>query len=85
MADVISLAEHQCNSTLWTPEDALRDALATVQADGKWAGWPKLVVLALDDRDGAYHSAYVNAGMQSSEMLALLRVIEARLLKGMGY
>ncbi len=45
----------------------------------------KLLVLALDDRDGAYAVSWRQCGMKSSQIVALLEIAKAQILEDMGY
>ena len=82
---VISLAEKTESSTMWSPEDALREALKDLEEGGRWEGRRKLIVLALDDEDGNYSVSYVNAGCKASEMLAILEIAKKVVEQSMGY
>ena len=84
-SNVISLIDADQDSKKWSPEDAVRDALdAIVKAEMAFAG-NKLLVLALDTRNGAYDISYRNAGMSASQIIALMRVVERIMIEDMGY
>jgi hypothetical protein len=73
--EVISLADRANNSMMSSPEQSLRDALSMVGQPGNRAftKGKKLIVLCLDDtQEGHYDISFVNAGMSSSQIVALL-------------
>ena len=82
---VISLAERAESSLLWSPEDALREALRDFEEGGRWEGRKKLLVLSLDEDGGTYNVGFTNAGFNASELLALLTIAKRVIEKDMGY
>ncbi len=82
---IINLAERTKSSTLWSPEDALRDALKDLEEGGRWEGRRKLIVLSLGDDEGSYSVGFVNAGFNASGLLAILEIAKRIVEKDMGY
>jgi len=83
--NVIKLAEATGDAKMWSPEQMLEYSLHEVQPGGGREEVNKALVLFLTNTDGAYDVNYTQAGMSCSEMLALLDVAKAVLLKDMGY
>ena len=59
-----------------TPENALRDALARAAKEEP----DKAFVILLWDEGGKYETGFHNAGLKTSEAVALLEVMKSRLL-----
>lgn len=72
---IVLMADLRNDALLVTPELALRDALQEFDV-GRWKNWPKVLVIAL---------GFTQSRMKCSEMLALLKVFEAKLLVQMGF
>jgi len=83
--NVIKLVEATGDAKMWTPEQMLEYSLHEVQPGGGREDVNKAIVLFLTTTDGVYDVNYTQAGMSCSEMLALLDVAKAVLLKDMGY
>lgn len=71
------------NSTHWTVEQMLRDALREVESGKRVA--TKAVVLFLDDSGGTYKVGYHNAGLSASQIISLFEVGKVLMLEEMGY
>jgi len=83
--NVIKLAETTGDAKMWTPEQMLEYSLSEVRSGGGREDVNKALVLFLTTTDGVYDVGCTQAGMSCSEMLALLEVAKAVLLKDMGY
>lgn len=82
----ISRMSERSKSSLHTsPEDALKDALDELGKRGAFKDGKKLLILALDDTEGNYNISYINAGMKSSEMVALCDISKSLFKEDMGY
>ena len=79
------MAEAADDGRLMSPEDALKLALADIGKEGALKNGKKIVILSLDDTEGQYDVSYVQAGMSSSEAMALCEVAKMRFLSSMGY
>jgi len=82
---IIKLVEATGDAKMWTPEQMLEYSLHEVQPGGGLVEVNKALVLFLTNTDGDYKVGYTQAGMSCSEMLALLEVAKAVLLKEMGH
>jgi len=83
--NIIKLAETTGDAIMWTPEQMLEYSLREVQSGGEREEVNKAMVLFLTNTDGVYDVGCTQAGMSCSEMLSLLEVAKAILLKDMGY
>lgn len=79
------MADLRNDAGLTTPELVLRDSLQEFDAGQRWDGWPKVLVIALDDRDGHYKIGFTQARMRASEMVALVEVLKVKMLAHMGF
>ena len=83
---VISMAEKMDDALLWSPKQALEDALSDVGVrGGAFKDCKKILILALDETDGQYHINYIQAGMKSSECMALCEASKTIFLREMNY
>ncbi|QJI53341.1 hypothetical protein vBAcoSR7M_19 [Alteromonas phage vB_AcoS-R7M] len=82
---VSKMSEKSKSSLHTSPEDALKDALDTLGNEGAFKNCKKLLILALDDTEGNYNISYINAGMKSSEMVALCDISKTLFKQDMGY
>lgn len=76
-------SENEKDSLEFTPEMMLADLLREIR-EGKYKDDPpcKAVVLLLwDEPDGNYQTSFWNAGMSTSQLLALLAVNNHKLLR----
>lgn len=87
MAEITSLgtarAARNRDNRLYTPIECLEGAAEDLRTGDFLCN--KLMVLVLDDADGAYASRFYACNLKSSEQLALLEAMKARVLKDMGY
>lgn len=81
--NVVFMADKKGDARLWSVEDALRDALEDVKEGKRKAA--KVLVLFLNDEDGAYDVNFVQAGLKASECIALCAVSENMFKQDMGY
>lgn len=82
----ISKMSEKSRSSLHTsPEQALRDGLDELGKRGAFKSGKKLLILALDDTDGKYDVSFINAGMKSSEVVALCEISKSLFKEDMGY
>lgn len=77
------MAHAKADSTYWSPEQMLEDALAQVRR-GERRG-RKAVVIFLDESDDSYNVGWTQAGMKCSEMVGLAEVFKVDVLNEMGY
>jgi hypothetical protein len=75
------------DAKLWVPKDMLRDAIQDIEKakPDETRSAPKAIVIWLDDRNGEYTISFNQAGMKSSEILGLLEVAKATILRGIGH
>ena len=85
MSNIIGLGAHTNDSTFVSPEMALNDALGDIGKRGAFEKGKKLLILALDDTDGCYSISFTQAGMKSSEMVALCEIAKTIFLEQLGY
>jgi len=83
MSKVLSLSEHTGRSTLTSPEQALESALEMIGQRGAFEHGKKLMIIALDDKEGQYGISFVQAGMRMSECVALCEVAKIEFLRQM--
>lgn len=79
------IGELRNDASLMTPELVLRDAMQEFDVGQRWSGWPKVLVIALDDRDGNYRIGFTQAGLRCSEMVSLIEVLKVKMLAHMGF
>jgi hypothetical protein len=73
------------NAMAWSPKQVLEEAIAAIGERGAFERGEKLIVIALDDTDGNYGASFIQSGMRSSEIIALLEVLKQEMLANMGY
>lgn len=84
MADdknIISLAEAADDSRMWSPEQMLEEAVKVARDEG----WNKAIVLFLDDTTGRFDVDFLNAGLNTSQIVAVCEAMKMRALQMMGY
>lgn len=79
MPKIVNLAERNNDAKLYTPMQALQDAMQEIEAGKRTP--TKLAVLYLDDRDMQYKINFRQAGMSMSEMVALLTLMQTKVIK----
>ena len=82
---VVSMAEKMDDARLWTPKQALEDALNDIGVRGAFENGKKILIIALDESDGQYETNYIQAGMSSSECVALCEIAKTIFLREMNY
>lgn len=82
MGEVILMANKKDNANLWTPEQALEDALSEIKS-GKHNP-TRVLIITLDDSDNKFEPHFYQSGMKATECLALLEVGKIMFLKEMG-
>jgi hypothetical protein len=60
-----------------TPERALTEALADCRKDPP----DKAIIIKLWDEGGNYTTSFINAGMSASQVITLLEVMKARMVR----
>lgn len=85
MTNIIELGNFTDDAKFVSPEMALNDALGDIGKRGAFEKGKKILILALDDTSGSYSISFVQAGMKSSEMVALCEISKAIFLKQLGY
>lgn len=84
MTEKVTLfATASANSTHWSVEQMLSDALREITSGERMA--TKAIVLFLDDSNESYKVGYHNAGLSASQIISLLEVGKAVMLEEMGY
>ncbi len=78
------MADKKHDGTLWSSEDALKDALKQIQS-GQRDAKDKVLVLFLNDRDGAYDVSFVQAGLRTSGCVTICEVAKSMFKRDMGY
>lgn len=70
-----------------TPDQLLADALKArgTDPDGTLSAAPKMIIIALNEPDGSYDTAFRFAGLRYSECIALLEIIKDKLLRDMSF
>ncbi len=86
MCDVVNLAIEACDGTMQTPKMCLEECLKSdIGKRGAFKDGKKLFVVALDDSDGGYNVSWCQAGMNMSEILALIEILKGLAKEAMGY
>jgi len=83
--NVINMAKKTDCSLHVSPTMALRDAMERVGSDGELSDCKKILILFVDEREDGFLVSGLNAGMKSSEGLAVLDIAKALTLEDMGY
>lgn len=81
---IIKISDKTNSALMWSPEDALKDALKELEKDGSIEGCKQILILALDEDTGLDDITYIQAGMQYSECMTLCEVSKIFFLKKMG-
>lgn len=76
-------AKRTNDNTTVTPAECCEDAAADLRSGERKAS--KLLILTLDTEDGGYVPGWYAANLSASEMLALMEVARAVLLREMGF
>lgn len=76
--NVISMAKHSGSAKHTSVVEMLRQAIDDIEkcVDGYYPN--KAVLLLLDDKDGRYVDGFYNAGMRTSEMVGLTKIMSDR-------
>lgn len=76
--NVISMAKHTGNAKHTSVVEMLRQAIDDIEkgVDGYYPN--KAVLLLLDDKDGMYSEGFYNAGMYTSELVGLTKIMSDR-------
>lgn len=82
---VVSIAEKTHSAMSWSPADVLNAALTDLAPGGAWEGRTKLVVLCLDESDGRYNVSNIISGLSSPEIVSILELAKAAVVRDMGY
>jgi len=77
------------NSDQFTVMEALEEAIHDVNdtdtdEPNAFSTATKLMIIALDDTDGMYHTGFIQSGFKMSECVALMEVMKVRFLEHMG-
>lgn len=83
MDKLISLARKTGIARFWTPTDMMNKEIVNLESGERNAN--KAIIVFLDDADGNYDIGFGNAGMENSEILAVLEVAKTMILKDMEY
>lgn len=71
---VTKLGSYANDGTMFSPLDTLEECRKDIKA--QMVDPNKLLIISLDDRNGAYSTAFWQAGMSYSQMVALLEVMK---------
>lgn len=83
---VVNMSDMSDSAIHYGPEQALKDTIERIQKkQGGWDKCRKLLIIGLDDSDGEYHVGWRNAGMRGHQMLSLISVLKAIILRDMGH
>lgn len=82
---VVYLGEFSSNADMLTAEQTAQLTLDDLKKEGRWESMDKVLVIALDDKNGNYDVSFRQCGMSMSDILALLEVLKSVALKHMGY
>ena len=82
---VISLARKTNDGTMHSPLAALENATDDFKNDEELKGYKKLLILALNDSDDNYDVTFFQAGMTTSQCIALCEVAKVIFLQNMGH
>jgi len=82
--NVISMANKKRDSSLWTPKQALEDALNDLENDEGYKDVNKILIVFLTKSDESYKTSWTQAGMSMSECVALCEVAKASFLNNIG-
>jgi hypothetical protein len=87
MEKVIPFVNKSESALSWTPKDALKSALEEIKDENSiFSTANKIIIIALDDNNGIYNTRYIQAGMKSSECLALCEITKTALKQNiLGY
>lgn len=78
MSDPVLMADHSNSARHISPEQVLEEALRRLRS-GEWKA-SQLMVIALNNGDGEFDFDWLQAGMRTSEIVALLEVVKASTL-----
>ena len=84
MKEVAKLSEFSGNGNHRGAVDAVNDHKKELE-EGALKGYEKVIIISLNDGNGEYSVKWSQAGLKSSEMLALLEVAKTTILGSMGY
>lgn len=83
---VVSISDHsKADARHVSPEKVLADTLKDIKEDPEYGKYNKCFVVLLGDGDERYDTAYKNAQMSGSEILALLEIVKSTVKREMGY
>jgi hypothetical protein len=77
-----SLALKKEDGLLWSPVQMLEEMIREVKTGER--ACTKCLVISLDDSEGRYTTGHMQSGMSCSQMIALVEVFKAGMLRGMG-
>ena len=83
MSKVVSLGEYTNNGVMRDPISALKDVISLIESGEIEPD--KILIMALQTKDGQYSTSWHQAGMKMSECLPLLDVTKIRILQEMEY
>ncbi|WP_298613455.1 hypothetical protein [uncultured Thiothrix sp.] len=77
-ANVISMAKHTNSAKHTSVVEMLKQAIDDIEKGVDGYHPNKAVLLLLDDKDGGYVDGFYNAGMRTSEMVGLTKIMSDR-------
>lgn len=82
---LLKLSEETEDARMWSVKDALKDAEKTFDDPDLEESHKKVLVLLVSTQNETFTVNYIQAGMSSSQCLAVLEVAKTSFLKDMGY
>lgn len=83
--NITRLSDHADNGDMWTPIDALKDAIKEFEEGGEFHGVKKVMVLFVDDREEKYETTFRQAGMSSVDCISLCEISKIKFMKNMDF
>jgi hypothetical protein len=80
MSHIIQLALEKKDATMWSPKDALENALEQYEN----GDYNKVIIIRVNDKDGAYDVGFTQAAMKCSEMISACEIIKQKAIENMG-
>lgn len=81
MGDIKNIGYIKNDAKLISPEQCLRDCLENdIRKRGAFIEGKKLIVIGLDDNDDKYSWSFNQAGMSTSEIVALLEICKKQII-----
>lgn len=85
MDKVIKMASRSDSAFHWTPKEILDSVLDDLKPGNRWDGRKKMLILCLDDLNGRYSVGHTMASLYYSQVISMMEVVKASMLREMGY